>query len=173
MRNFAKLVLATFILFLFCTHSLAAQSSKIGVVDIKQFQMKSAAFQRTRAKMQKKFEAMQKKLDAEKGALVKLEEDLRKQGMMLSLDAQEDKKLELEKKRLYYKYLYEDFTFEMKAADAETTRVIGRALEKIVSEIGKKEGFTIIFEKRALGLLYFDEKIDITDRVIEAYDKSH
>jgi len=30
----------------------------------------------------------------------------------------------------------------------------------------------LILERRILGLIYFNEAIDITDRVTEAYDKS-
>lgn len=171
MRKILGLGLGILVIILFQGQAPAAEMSKIGVVDIQKFQQKSTSFQRTRAGMKKKFDGLQQKLDQEKAELIKLEEDLKKQGMMLSLDAQEDKKLELDRKRRHFKYLYEDFTQEMKAAEAETTRKIGLALEKIVQKIGKQEGYTLIFEKRALGLLYFDNAVDITDRVVDAYDK--
>ncbi len=129
-------------------------------------------FQKTSSILKKKFDTMQQKLDTEKKALLRLEEDFRKQSMMLSLDAQEDKKRELEKKKRYYKYLYEDFTQEMKAVEVEATKKIGKELKAVVEKIGKKEGYTIILEKRTLGLLYYSEAIDITDQVTKAYDKT-
>ena len=121
--------------------------------------------------VKKKFDDMQQKLNEERNALTKLEEEFKKQSMMLSLDAQEDKKRELEKKRRYAKYLYEESTQEMKDAEMEALRKLTRELEKVVEKIGAKEGYTVILEKKALGILYYDKSVDITDRVIEAYDK--
>ena len=49
---------------------------------------------------------------------------------------------------------------------------IGRlARKKIVGEIGDKEGYTLILEKGTVGLMYYKDSIDITDKVIAAYDK--
>ena len=42
-----------------------------------------------------------------------------------------------------------------------------------LEKIGEKEGYTIILERRTLGLLYFNNAIDITDRVTDAYDKQN
>ena len=114
---------------------------------------------------------MQKKLDDQKRSLITLEEEFKKQSMMLSLDAKDDKRRELEKKRRYYKYLYEDFTQEMKNIEAEATKKIGTELEAIVRKIGEKEGYMLILEKRTVGLIYYGNAIDITDIVTEAYDR--
>jgi len=166
------LIPSLLIIFFFQHSALGADSFKIGVVDIQKLQNASAFFQKTSSILKKKFDTMQQKLDTEKKALLKLEEDFRKQSMMLSLDAQEDKKRELEKKKRYYKYLYEDFTQEMKAVEVEATKRIGKELKAVVEKIGKKEGYTVILEKRTLGLLYYSEAIDITDQVTKAYDKT-
>lgn len=147
-------------------------SYKIGVVDIQKFQKKSKNFQTIGNKLKRKFDAMQQKLDDERNSLIKMEDDFKKQSMMLSLDAQEDKKRELEKKRRYYKYIAEDLSQEMKDTEAEATGEIGKELEKVVKKIADKEGYTLILEKRTLGLIYYSDVIDITDRVVEAYDAS-
>jgi len=150
---------------------LGAEITKIGVVDILKFQQNSRAFQKTRGVLKNKFDAMQRKLDEEKRALIKLEEEFKKQSMMLSLDAREDKKKELEKKRRYYKYLHDDFTQEWKDAEIEATKKIVRELEKVFDRIGDKEGYLLIIRKRTPGLIYYKDNIDITDRITEAYDR--
>jgi len=91
---------------------------------------------------------------------------------MLSLDAQEDKMRDLEKKRRYVKYLFEDFTKEAKYAEIEATKKIQKELTQIVKKIGQKEGYLLILEKGFPGFLYSDDSIDITDQVIETYDKT-
>jgi outer membrane protein len=90
---------------------------------------------------------------------------------MLSLDAQEDKKRALDKQRRYYKYIYEDLSQEMKNSEIEATKKVGKELEKIVTKIGKEEGYIIILGKRTVGLIYYDDSIDITNQVIQTYDK--
>ncbi len=149
----------------------AAQAVKIGVVDINEFQTNSAAFQEIREELRSKFETLQKKLEDEKNALMKLEEDFRKQQMMLSLDAKDDKRQELEKKRRYYKYLYEDLTEQMKDAEQDATRRVLRELKDVVEDIAEKEGYTVIMEGSAPGLIYVEDAIDITRQVTEAYDR--
>lgn len=172
MKLFGRLILTLFFVSLFCGTALAAPV-KVGVVDMEKFRKQSVSFQKTYTQMKKKADAMQAKLDQEKTALDRMEQDFEKQKMMLSLDAQEDKQLALEKKKRYYKYLYEDFSFEMKAAEVETQKRIGRVLNNIVRKIGEKEGYTLIMEKRAPGLIYFSNAIDITNELVQIYDKEN
>jgi outer membrane protein len=157
---------------LFQGHILAAADVKFAVVDIQKFQENSVAFQKIRADIKARFDALQKKLDQERDALMKLDEELKKQSMMLSLDAQEDKKRELEKKRRYYKYLQEDFTQEIKALEVDAIKKTMKELETVVKDIAKKDGYTLILEKRTLGLMYYDPSVDITEKVIKGYDKT-
>jgi len=160
----------TLFFFLFQGIALGAGPLKIAVVDMNQLQQKSTSFKKVRADLEKKLKGMQQKLDAEKNALLKLEEDFKKQSMMLSLDAQEDKKNELERKRRYYKYLYEDFSIEMKNAEQNAKEKIGKELNDILKKIAERDAYTIIFERRTIGLLFYDDAIDITDQVVKAYD---
>lgn len=171
MKRFFYVFVGIFIILFSQHNALGANGNKIAVVDVQKLQKNSAAFRSTRAVLKKKFDALQQKLDQEKKALLRLEEDFRKQSMMLSLDAKEDKRIELEKKRRYYQYIYEDYTQEMKNAEIDATRKIGKDLEKIVERIAQKEGYALIIERRTVGLLYYDDAIDITDQVTEAYDK--
>lgn len=152
---------------------LAAQNVKVGVVDLQKFQKNSKAFQRASLVVKKKFDDMQQKLNDERNALGKLDEELKKQSMMLSLDAQEDKKREFEKKQRQFKFMYDEYSQEMKETEMEAIKKVMKELEKVVEEMGKKEGYTIILERRTLGLLYFNNTIDLTDRVTEAYDKQN
>jgi len=150
---------------------LAAQNVKVGVVDLQKFQKNSKAFQKASVGVKKKFDDMQQKLSDERNTVAKLDEELKKQSMMLSLDAQEDKKRELEKKQRQFKFMYDEFSQEMKDTEMEAIKKVMKELEKVVEKIGEKEGYTIILERRTLGLLYFNNTIDITDRVTDAYDK--
>ena len=170
MKNIRRCILVLGFFFIFQGAALGAGPLKIGVVDMSLLQHKSSSFKKVRGSLEKKVKAMQQKLDAEKNALIKMEEDFKKQSMMLSLDAQTGKQVELEKKRRYYKYLYEDFSIEMKNIEKNAKAKIGKELNDILKKIADDQGFSIIFERRTLGLLFYDDSIDITDLVVKTYD---
>ena len=170
MKRIALICLAIGVLGVGWAHA-ADQGCKIGLIDMQKFQQKSNAFQKVRIKLEKKFSDLKKKLDKEKQSIAKLEEELKKQSMMLSLDAKEDKQRELKKKKRYYKYLYNELTEEMREAEQDAKRMVAKDVEKIVGEIGEREGYTVIFEKGTIGLVYYKDSIDITDQVVAAYDK--
>jgi len=67
--------------------------------------------------------------------------------------------------------MYGEVTQEMKDAEFEATRRVGKEIEKIVEKMSQKEKFTIILEDGTVGLIYYDDTIDITNQVTEAYDK--
>ena len=172
MKKLFQLTLGLFIILCLQYTALGQNNFNVAVVDIQRLQNQSAAFQKQRAKLKTKFDTMQKKLKDEENAIRKLEEDFNKQSMMLSLDAKEDKKRELERKKRHFKYLYEDYTQEMKQLEKEATKRVGKELEKIVEKIAAEKGYILIFERRTIGLIYFDNAIDITDRVTKEYDKT-
>jgi outer membrane protein len=167
------ITLLTGMMLIFClTFSVYAEDKfKVGVVDLQKFQQNSVGFQKIREAYIKKLEPQGKELEKLQQELVKLEEGLRQQSMMLSLDAKEDRRIELGKKSRKYKFLENEFMTDVKQAEGETIRNIGGDIQKIVEKIGKEKGYIMILEKRAVGFLYTDERVDITDEVIAAYDK--
>ena len=157
-------------LFFFQANAIGAESVKIGVLDMQKFQATSKAMQIETQKLQKKYDDMKKRLEDEVKALQKLEDELKKQSLMLSLDAQSSKKREGESKRRYIQFLRNDFSQEMKDTDQENTQRILKEVEKIVAKIAKDGGYSLILEKKAIGLIYSDDALDITDQVVKAYD---
>ena len=171
MKRISLLFLSFSLLFCLQTHTVWAGDVKIGVLDMQKLQQNSVRFQKIREGLKLRFNALQMKLDGERAQIAKIEEELRKQSMMLSLDAKEDKEMELGKRTRHYKYMYGEVTQEMKDAEFEATRKVGKEIEKVVEKIAQKEGYTIILEAGTMGLVYSDDAIDITKQVTERYDK--
>ncbi len=169
-KKFIILIGCAAILF-FCMQSAWADAVKVGVLNMKTLQQNSLAFQKVRDGLKKKFDALQKKLEGEKAQIQKLQEDLQKQSMMLSLDAKQDKQREMEERTRHYNYVYGEVTQEMKDAEQDATRKVGSEIEKVVQKIAEKEKYTIILEAGAVGLVYYNNAIDITDQVTKAYDE--
>jgi Skp family chaperone for outer membrane proteins len=57
---------------------------------------------------------------------------------------------------------------DLRQKENEMTGDILKELEKIVNEVGKSEKFTLIMERSQI--LYSDQGIDITNKVIEVYN---
>jgi outer membrane protein len=174
MKYFFQLIMVATALFSVSGGPAAAGAAEItiGVLDMEKLQARSVAFEEVRKALEGKFQAIKEKMDAEKEALRSLEEEYNKASMMLSLDAKEDRQREIEKKRRRFKFMYEESLKDMKDLEMETTKIVGKEIGSVVEKLGKQQGFTLILEKRTIGLLYFDSAIDITDQIIEAYDKA-
>lgn len=168
-----KLFVLCCVLFSWIALSANALSAdvKIGVVDLQRCIQESQEGKRIAKELEAKKAALQKKIDQKQDELAKLKDELEKKGMMLSLDAQEDKRKEFERKRREFQFLYEDLSEEMRQAEAEARRKILNDLEKVVQELGKKEGIAIIFERRSSGIMFVDGALDLTDKAIKAYDQ--
>lgn len=173
MKKISLLFICFSLFFCFQHEDVMAETVKFGVLNMKRLQQNSAKFQKIREQLKEKFNALQKKLDAERAQISKIEEELQKQSMMLSLDAKEDKEMELGKKSRHYKYMYEEVTQEMKNAEYEATKSVGKEIEKIVEKIGQTDGYSLILEQGTMGLIYYNDAMDITDRVTKAYDATN
>jgi outer membrane protein len=57
---------------------------------------------------------------------------------------------------------------ELRQKEGEMTADILKELEKIVTEVGKADKFTIILERSQI--LYSDQATDITNKVIEVFN---
>ncbi len=170
-RRLAMVCLFVVFPFIFGVGGIGAEV-KIGVVDLQRCIQESEEGKRLVKDLESKKAELQRKIDKKQDELLKLKEELEKKGMMLSLDAQEDKQKELERKRREFQFLYEDLTEEMRKAEAEARKKILTDLEKVVQDLAKKEGFSIIFERRTSGIMFITDAVDITDKTIKLYNES-
>lgn len=172
MRKYSCPLFALIFLFFLYGPAMAADSTKIGVVDLQRCIQESIEGKRAKDELQKKKDSMQKKLDERQNKLLELKNELEKQGMMLSMGAKEDKEKEFERQRREFKYFYDDISNEMRKAEDEVKKVLLGELEKVVLDIGVKGNFTLIFERRSSGIMYLQKAVDITDEIIKAYDRT-
>jgi outer membrane protein len=63
-----------------------------------------------------------------------------------------------------------DFRDELQRRDFELLEKILRDLDGILQSIGQSEGYTMIIEKTEGGVIFSTPSIDITQKVIQAYD---
>ena len=170
MRKYLFPLFVVIALCLLPVSAMAADPFKVGVIDLQRCIQDSIEGKRAKDKLQTKKDDIQKKLDERQNKLLQLKKELEKQSMMLSMDAKQDKEKEFERQRREFKYFYDDLSNQMRKAEAEVRKVLLGELETVVGDIGRKENYTLIFERRSSGIMYLQNTVDLTDEVIKAYD---
>jgi outer membrane protein len=88
---------------------------------------------------------------------------------MLSGEKKAEKKLELDRKMAEYEqFMQETFGDDGLAArrNKELTQPIVEKINKILEELGKDQGYTIIFDVANANIVYADKALDLTDVVL-------
>ena len=171
MKPLLKILLLPLFIFFFHQSALAAESLKIGVLDLQKCIDQSNEGKRLYQSLKLKHDTMQQKLNEEQNELAQLQKEIEKQSLMLSLDAKEDKQKEFERKRRDLGYLIQDLNEEMNKAEANARKQILKDLEEIVKKIARKGEYHIILERRSGGIMFSADTLDVTDQVLEEYNK--
>lgn len=147
-----------------------AAEGKMGYVDLQKALNLSETGKSAKESIQKKVKEHEGAIDARQKELKKLKDELEKQAILLSDEARGAKERDYQQKLKDFQRYTKDIQEELQQKDADFTRQILEELFKVIKEIGEKEGYTMIFEQSESSLLYADDKSDLTDKVIKAYD---
>lgn len=150
--------------------SVLAAELKVAYVDIQRAVNESNAGKEAKKAITKDVEKIQHIVVDKQKELQTLKESLDKQALMLTPDARGNKEKEYQNKLREFQRWGEDTQNEINQKRMEIERNISAALIKVIQKIGADEGYTVILEKNESIVLYATKSIDITDRVIKAYD---
>jgi len=146
----------------------AAAIVKIGVLDLQRALNATTEGMAAKETLKSKHSAKQEQIDAMKAELDTMEEKLK--SPVLSQEAQNDLK---EKVRAKKGEIIEFITEAKEAEEKENQQLSGRILEGLVTiaqDIAKAEGYTMILERSSGGVLYAQDTVDLTDRVVKQYN---
>lgn len=150
-------------------NAFAADSSKIGVLDLRRCISESNEGKRVYENLRKKHEGLQADLDRKQQELLEMQQEIEKQSLMLSMDAKESRQKEFEKKKRDLTYHAQDLQEEMKKAENDANIELLKVIHEVAAMIAKKKGLDIITERS--GVIYVAEGIDISGEVIQEINK--
>jgi outer membrane protein len=101
----------------------------------------------------------------------KLKEELEKQASVLTPESRRDKEDHLNKLIRDAQRMVSDFQEEIQKKQAGFIQEMQKDLIEIINKIGEEEGYSVIFERGASGILYSQKKFDITDKAIKRYNQ--
>jgi outer membrane protein len=145
-----------------------AQQLKVGLIDIQKAISESAQGKKAKEKFQAQYKKIEADMLRQKQDIEKMKVDLDKKGPLLKDDDRRKMEGEFQKKYLAYQRDVRDYQEELQGKEREMTADILKELEGVVIELGKAEKFTLILERSQL--IYSDQGIDVTNRVIELYN---
>lgn len=147
---------------------------KIGVVEPQKVLDGTKAGKKIKDSLQEYVKARQKVIDMEEDELKKMEEDLVKQGAVLSPDAKKDKEEKFRQKMVEYQRKVQQLNQEVQVKKKETLDEFNKSLEQVIRGIADKEKITLVVEKGDNGagalIIYSHPSLDLTDRVIRDLD---
>jgi len=119
-------------------------------------------------KLQSDFAPREAKLVEEQNGIKLLEEKLVKDGALMS--ATEKRKLErnIKSKQMAFQSAYQNFVDDLNARRKEALQKLNQEIAVVVVEVAKQANFDMVLEA---GVVYANEKVNITSQVIEALKK--
>ncbi|MCX8022419.1 MAG: OmpH family outer membrane protein [Syntrophorhabdaceae bacterium] len=162
---------ALVILFVFSTvPDINAQTQKIGVFDMQRVMRESRKIQSYRASLEQEMNAKRILLKQKQDGVNALEEKLKKDRDRISQEEaiRQQERIANELKEL--KRLREDIDLEISKIDRELTLKAFKEINDVVRSIAEREGLSIVFERSLAGVAYLAEPLDITEKMIKAYD---
>jgi outer membrane protein len=92
---------------------------------------------------------------------------------MLSQDELGKRQQELMIKDQELQQLYADLQEDISTKEAQLTEKIYKNVAAIVKDIAKEESLQIVLVRSQANVLFANPKLDLTNRIIVAYDKKH
>ena len=156
------------------TFSLSAFSVvKVGLVNIQKIMGTIGEGKSVNTTLEKSFKAKQKELKSEEQAIMKLQEKFKKQDAVLTDSAKVKKSTEIAQKMEAARRKAQQFEQEIRKQEAELKKPLLEKLKPVIDEISKTEKVDLTFEITSSPVVYAANKVDLTDKVIKAYDKKY
>lgn len=149
-----------------------AQGAKIAFVDLEYALNNVDEGKKAKAVLEQDYKRKKDALQATEANLVRMENELSGQKLVLSADALRQKEQDLESAKARYQAEKKAAYEEWQKKEATLTRDLLERITEIVQQIGKDGGYQFILERHDASVLYAQENIDLTRQVIERFNKT-
>ena len=170
MRKAGILVVLVSLFLAFSSTSWSADL-KIGYANLQMALNECQAGIAAKESLKKEAQEREGELQTKQEELKKLKDEIDKKGSVWNKETLQEKEKEFRTRSQAFQQQFMTYGDELNQKKQESEARIITELRDVVEEIAKKGKYNYIFEKSVGGLLYAPEDADITDDVIELYDK--
>ncbi len=174
-----KTLLVLFMIFI--ASSAMAAGGKVAFVDSQSVFDKTKLGQKYQGIVREYYESRKKILDEDAADIQKLQEEYakQKQGKLLNEKAQREKEDSIGRKISEFQKKRDEFSGEISKKNEELSNDFNQHMVAVLKEIAKKEKISLVLNKtinvlsksEVPSVLYADEDLDLTAKVIEEMDK--
>ena len=165
-----RLFIIAFALLLLMPVFSYSQENKIGVIDLQQVIASSKAGKAAKAQFESEVKQKQQIIESKMAQLERMKNEFIQNGPVMNEATRKQKAAQIEQLDKELQRSRADFRDELQKKDIELLEKIFKDLDGILQSIGKSEGYTVILEKSQGGVVFASPAIDITQKVIQAYD---
>ena len=152
-----------------------AQDVKLAYIDSQRIFMEYKETQEAERLYKQEVDQWKAQAAAMEEEIVKLQDELRAQSLMLSEEKQREKKLEYDKKlEDYQRFMADTFGDDGRAAkrNKELTQPIVDKINQILEKMAEDQQFTVVFDIANANIVYIDKTLDLTDQVLAELNKT-
>ena len=163
-----KYWLVVLLLALSSSFAAAQERVKIGFIDVQRVIAESQPGKRAKDRFQAQVKKAEADIQKERQELERIKADIDKKGPLLKEEERRNMEADFQKRSVNLQRTMGDYQQELRQKESEMMSEILKELESVVGEVGKADKFTLILERSQI--LYSDQGIDITNKVIESYN---
>lgn len=150
-----------------------AQLKKLAVVDVQRIILETVHGKRAKRNLEKAFIKNNAKLERKAKELQKELQDLQAKAAMLSEAEVMRRQQELMRKDAELQELYAKYQEELANKEALLTEKIYNNVAAIVKQMALEGSIQVVLVRSSSTVLYANPRLDLTNKVIVAYDKKH
>ena len=146
--------------------SYGANVAKIGIVDSQRIVDNSDMGKASSKTLKDRWNEMTATLKEKESEIERMQKEFDQKSLVMNKEAREDQERILRNKVNDLQTLERQYSRVLHELQNNLLGELGQKVGKIVEEIGKKEGYTLIMQRNGGGVMYAPNEIDITDKVI-------
>jgi outer membrane protein len=171
MRSSSFFIIALASVLLTGVTTTAQAQLKIGVVDLQRAINETEDGRQAQKRLKKLFDERQKSLDSKQQSLKAQKESLERQQGVLAEDAFRKKAEKFQQDLMELQNEYMQYQQELSQKESELTQKILEKMQQILRRIGQSEGYTLIMEANEGGVVWVPSNLDLTDILIQRYNR--
>ena len=148
----------------------ADEAAKMGYVDMQKAVQATSAGKKAKAELEAEFSKKQKEIQKKEADIKKMQEELDKKRLAMTEEALAKKNGELQQEMMGYRQFVGDSQANIQKRERELMEPIMKKMEKVIDKLAKDGNYTMIVE-RAQGVLWAKKDVDITEKVVAAFEK--
>ena len=152
----------------------SAQSVRIAFVDSERIFQEYKLTKQAQADFNRELEELGARIDERRRELEKMVEEYESQSLILSEPRRREREAEIQEMRSEYDKMIREIWGpggQVAQRNEDLTRPIIEKMNQVLLRIGEEEGFSIIFDAADGNIVYADQALDLTDRVLEELNR--